>query len=92
MANRKDMSCCLENEVEDSSKKHIFTGQQIIIQSFLQEHYLQLYDDDDNSNCTHDDESPNHFQIINHSFQKKMKNKMLFIIDKVEFEDSIYSY
>lgn len=92
MGNRKNMKTTLQNECEESSKKQIISGQQIIVQSFLQENYLQLYDDDAESACTHDDDSPNHFQIINHTFQKKMKNKMMFVIDKVEFEDSIYSY
>ena len=61
-----------------------------MIQSFLNDNYLQLCEDE---NQRDDFEySENQLQIKAQSFQKKKKNGMIFIIEEIQSTESIYTY
>ena len=74
---------------------NIETGQQIMIQSFISDKYLQLCEEIPDGQCSEQGQfqySENQQQILAGGFTKKNKNGMIFIIEEVHHDESIYTY
>jgi len=78
---------------------HISSGAHIMIQSFLREGYVQMFDEDleqeaDETCSQHEGEDMNSHpvKLIGGEFQKKKKTLMLFCIEEISKKEAIQSY
>ena len=98
-----------EKEKEEGGGESIFnlieSNQRVMIQSFLNDQFLQIYDEIDTQDVAqfenvsfnhpflnNEANSESHLSVINHRFQDKNKEKMIFYIEEESDERSIYSY
>mmetsp|Transcript_30174 Transcript_30174/g.46106 ORF Transcript_30174/g.46106 Transcript_30174/m.46106 type:complete len:580 (-) Transcript_30174:7543-9282(-) len=94
-----------DGKIDESKLLH--NSQRIMIQSYIEDNYLQLYEDVDSQDMVQFNNKMAHisdpflgeekskgsqFRVINHEYQSKQKQRMLFYIEEVKPEDSIYSY
>jgi hypothetical protein len=94
-------------EGHDSRDAHLRNNQKIMIQSYLEDKFLQIFDDVEEEELTqfehkvnhvneqfmnYEESKESHMRIINHKFQKIEKQKMMFQIEEVPFEQSIQAY
>ena len=83
-----------DEEGEGNAPGHIASGQRLMIQSFLDESYLQIPEEEPEKKEGDGDaeETSTRRTVVGDAYQKKARNKMIFVLEEVRPEASVYSY
>jgi hypothetical protein len=81
-------------EGDSAALGYIASGQRLMIQSFLDESYLQIPEEepDKKEGEGEPEEVSTRRTVVGEAYQKKARNKMIFVLEEVPAADSVYSY